>query len=70
VNLFLDPAPRYCGNPLCKFLLIGGARYCCGGCAAAAEGGYEVHEYGILGHSDTCARRTEAAPADTSVWFA
>jgi hypothetical protein len=70
VNPFLDAAPRHCANPLCDYLLIGGARYCCGGCATADENSYEVHEYGILGHSDTCARRTEAVPADTSVWFA
>lgn len=49
---------RPCRNELCDYLVAGSAAYCCAGCARADEGGYEVHESGMLGHSPACARRT------------
>lgn len=48
---------RKCENHLCDYWLIGSALYCCGGCARAHEGRYEIHESGPLGHSENCAKR-------------
>lgn len=33
------------------------ALYCCHACSLAHEGKYEIHESGILGHSDGCNER-------------
>lgn len=44
-----------CRNPLCDRRTT--ALYCCGSCATAHEGKYEIHESGPLGHSDACNQR-------------
>lgn len=31
--------------------------FCCHGCTMAADGGYEVHESGPLGHTERCEER-------------
>lgn len=31
--------------------------YCCWACSKADEGGYEIHESGLLGHSQDCQER-------------
>ena len=49
---------RPCRNELCDYLLVGGAAYCCDGCARADERGYEIHDSGVLGHAPACPRRT------------
>ena len=38
----------------CTRLVPAGVLYCCAPCADAADNGFEVHEYGILGHSKDC----------------
>lgn len=44
-----------CRNPLCDRLTT--AAYCCGPCAQAHEGKYEIHQDGPLGHSEPCNQR-------------
>jgi hypothetical protein len=41
----------------CERLVAQGTEYCCLPCRLAAEGGYEIHEGGILGHSEGCDTR-------------
>lgn len=53
---------RSCANPLCDYLLAGGALYCCDPCSLAHERGYEIHGDGPLGHDPRCARREEQRP--------
>lgn len=44
---------RKCLKPDCMRKVKLGITYCCGECAVAAEGRYEIHE-----HSDGCNTRT------------
>lgn len=44
----------FCVNPLCDRWVPQGIMYCCGGCDKAHHGGYEIHETGPLGHSESC----------------
>lgn len=44
-----------CDNPECNRLTT--ADYCCGSCNLAHKGHYEIHESGILGHSEECNER-------------
>lgn len=46
-----------CENPLCDRLVKLGVAYCCDSCARAHEKHYEIHESGILGHSEACNQR-------------
>ena len=48
---------KKCENPECPRLTS--AYYCCNGCGLAHEGKYEIHESGMLGHSETCNQRNE-----------
>ena len=48
---------RSCRNPLCLRKLGGGAAYCCAPCTRAHEGGYEIHESGLLAHDPRCEAR-------------
>jgi hypothetical protein len=50
------PPVSSCRNPSCE-ALVTSAAYCCGPCANAAEGGYEIHEAGLLAHTDFCRTR-------------
>jgi hypothetical protein len=55
-------ALRWCKTPNCPRLTT--AEHCCGACATAREGRYEIHESGPLAHSEACderhRRRSEA----------
>lgn len=51
---------KKCENPECKRLVSRGTLYCCGACGEAHWGKYEIHESGILGHSETCNQRHES----------
>jgi hypothetical protein len=54
---------RPCRNDLCQGLILGGAAYCCGPCASAHEGHYEIHEDGPLAHTAGCvARQAQRQP--------
>lgn len=44
-----------CANLECERLTT--ADYCCAPCRMAAEGGYEIHPDGPLGHSEGCDKR-------------
>lgn len=44
-----------CANEACDRLTT--AYYCCSACGQAAEGRYEIHESGPLGHSEQCDKR-------------
>jgi len=46
-----------CDNELCDRQTSSGAAFCCAGCANAAQNHYEIHEDGILGHSEGCNER-------------
>lgn len=48
---------KKCENPECRRLTS--ALYCCPACDSAHHGKYEIHESGILGHSETCNERYE-----------
>lgn len=53
-----------CTNPECDRLVDFLLQYCCAKCERAYLEGYEIHESGILGHSDACntqhtSRKTE-----------
>ena len=48
---------KQCDNPLCDRKTKVGVKYCCGPCATAHEGKYEIHESGLLGHTDSCDKR-------------
>lgn len=41
----------------CVRLVSAGSAHCCTACALAAEGKYEIHESGPLGHSGWCDER-------------
>lgn len=41
------------------------AIYCCGSCGDAIAGKYEIHEDGILGHTDSCNARHKARSLPT-----
>jgi hypothetical protein len=43
-----------CKNPVCERLVSLASLYCCGGCAQAHEGKYEIHESGPLAHGAEC----------------
>jgi hypothetical protein len=43
-----------CAKPDCFRKIKQGIAYCCYACSLADKGGYEIHEDGILGHSDLC----------------
>lgn len=45
---------KKCTNDLCDRKTRTSAAYCCYGCSKAHDGLYEIHESGILGHSDLC----------------
>jgi len=53
-----------CTNDLCDRKVRAGVAFCCYACSAASEGGWEVHESGMLGHSDDCNERHE----DRGAW--
>lgn len=44
-----------CTNKLCDRITT--AMWCCGPCEQADSGGYEIHEDGPLGHTETCDQR-------------
>lgn len=46
-----------CETPDCLRLVGAASAHCCRACALAAEGGYEIHEDGPLGHSRWCDER-------------
>lgn len=46
-----------CATPDCLRLVSAGSAHCCGACALAATGKYEIHESGPLGHSEWCDER-------------
>ena len=46
-----------CETPDCLRLVSAGSAHCCGACALAAAGKYEIHESGPLGHSAWCDER-------------
>jgi hypothetical protein len=46
-----------CAKPDCFRLVSAASLYCCTACAQAAEGRYEIHESGPLGHSRWCDQR-------------
>lgn len=46
-----------CETPDCLRLVSAGSAHCCGACALAAAGKYEIHESGPLGHSEWCNER-------------
>jgi hypothetical protein len=46
-----------CATPDCFRLVSASSLHCCGACALAAEGKYEIHESGPLGHSAWCDER-------------
>lgn len=53
----LDPEQTLyqpCANPLCDGLVRPSVAYCCGSCAKAHDGHYEIHENGPLGHTPGC----------------
>lgn len=57
-----------CAKPDCFRLVSASSLHCCGACALAAEGRYEIHESGPLGHSRWCGQRAaERGPRLTSV---
>ena len=60
-----DRENKKCDNPGCKRQVHVGTHYCCGACAQAHDGKYEIHEDGPLGHSDSCNKRfAERGPFD------
>lgn len=58
------PARTPCENPLCDFLVPASVVYCCVGCDLAHQGGYEIHEGGLLGHSQGCMQRLPPQPTE------
>lgn len=58
---------RPCANHLCRGLVIVG--FCCPPCALAAQNGYEIHEDGPLGHSETCMARQRARGRDPRLGY-
>ncbi len=54
------PGFKKCDKPDCDRLVLEGRVYCCHGCMLAAEGKYEIHEDGPLGHSKDCTARQAA----------
>ena len=46
-----------CATPDCLRLVSAASAHCCRACALAAEGRYEIHEDGPLGHSRWCDER-------------
>lgn len=56
-----------CAKPDCFRLVSAASLHCCGACALAAEGKYEIHESRPLGHSRWCDdRAAERGPWLTS----
>jgi len=49
-----------CKNPLCDRIVSNYGLYCCTSCARAHEGKYQIHNGGILGHSEQCKQRAAA----------
>jgi hypothetical protein len=66
----LDGLRQYkpCANPSCQFVVPTSTVYCCVGCDLAQQGGYEIHESGMLGHGSWCARRLPAPPSPDEVF--
>ena len=55
MNMLTTPDGRvlhHCDNPVCNRWTS--AFYCCHMCGVAREGKYEIHEDGLLGHSECC----------------
>src|SRR3972149_4683302 len=46
-----------CNNPLCNRRTSLSSLFCCAACGQAFEDHYEIHETGILAHSDGCNQR-------------
>ncbi len=46
-----------CATPDCLRLVSAASAHCCTACTLAAEGRYEIHESGPLGHSRWCDER-------------
>jgi hypothetical protein len=46
---------KKCDNPECNRRTT--AMYCCGSCNQAHQNHYEIHESGVLGHSEGCDER-------------
>jgi len=54
---------KKCTNELCDRAIKTWTAYCCEACAQAHEGGYEIHEDGLLGHTPSCQdRHAERGP--------
>lgn len=56
------PEPRHdqynkCKKPDCLRKVKPGIVYCCAPCGVASEKKYEVHEGGLLGHTEWCNER-------------
>ena len=65
-----DDGFHKCEKPDCDRRVPTGTAYCCHGCTLAAEGNYEIHESGILGHSDACnARHEERSGPEASIGY-
>lgn len=45
---------KKCTNELCRRAVKTSVAYCCASCDRAAERGYEIHETGLLGHTEGC----------------
>lgn len=61
----MSVAGNVCANDLCEHLTRSGIAYCCSACATADEGHYEIHESGLLGHTDQCQARQNRPPRVT-----
>ena len=48
---------KLCDNPTCMRLVKRGCAYCCFPCSRAHAEGYEIHEDGVLAHTDACNNR-------------
>jgi hypothetical protein len=48
---------KWCNGQLCERMTSAGAAFCCDPCSRAADGGYEIHEGGPLGHAGSCGER-------------
>ena len=56
-----------CATPDCLRLVSAASAHCCRACVLAAEGRYEIHEDGPLGHSRSCDERDFAAISNTPI---
>ena len=59
-----------CANPDCAFWVPFSNTYCCMGCDLAHQGGYEIHDAGMLGHGEWCAKRVAPEPTDDQRYLA